>query len=431
MFGFLKRNKGFISYLGFLISDKIVGLGLLYFLARSATDENFVFWTQINVLPGLLCGILSFGLGRGILRILVGEKYSQSVVSRIIVTVLLLYLFVIFACYLFILYLDNDSVNVFFGGETSPRFGTVVIIVFILLEGFFEVLINYLRSKISPKFATFVGLRILPRIVFGVAFLIYETGFWMSLYMCIISSLIILLYLIWVVLKTIRVKQPLASFDLLEYKGLLLTLLKYSVPIMIGAIAFPLLSLFVRGNVVQGGGYSSLGIFSVCMSFVGILIYFPEAFQGYIFPKLAELADAESGSKKDIYVLFGSPLFIAGVICFVFAMVGPFFLEMLYPKAFWTHADSILISLTAFFWSLYFTLQRFFLVYLPNKTYLVTYCSFLSLLVATYISYSSIAVGSAATLVPILVYFVIASCTVGVMIKRLTVSNMQLRQDIS
>ena len=140
---------------------------------------------------------------------------------------------------------------------------------------------------------------------------------------------------------------------------------------------------------------------------------------------MAELADAGSGSKKDIYVLFGSPLFFAGAICFVFAIVGPFFLEMLYPKAIWTYADSVLISFTAFFWSLYFTLQRYFLVYLPNKTPLVTYCSFLSLSVATYTSYSLTAAGSAAALVPILVYFVMASCTVGVMIKRLTVSNMQ------
>ena len=315
------------------------------------------------------------------------------------------------------------------GGITFPRLGALVITIFILLEGFFEILITYLRAKISPNFTLFTGLRILPRIIFALALLMYEAGFWTSLYLYIFSSSVVLTYLIHVVIQTIKLNQPFSSFSFLTYKELLIKLFKYSTPMMVAAISFPLLNFIVRGNIMHIDGYSSLGIFSIYMSFTGILIYFPEAFQSYIFPKLAELADDDDSYKKGIYRQFGSLLFFSLLVCFLFVLTGPFFLDTLYPKSIWTYADSILIASTAFLWTLYKTLERFYLIFFPSKNYLITCVSFLSLLFAAYISYSLMNIGSGAgrSLIVIFSYFLVSSCILGVIIRYRSLTDLKSR----
>ena len=45
-------------------------------------------------------------------------------------------------------------------------------------------------------------------------------------------------------------------------------------------------------------GYEVIGIFGIYMSFIGFLIYIPESFQNYIFPRFARSADTEIKQKN-------------------------------------------------------------------------------------------------------------------------------------
>ena len=103
MLAFLKKDKGLFSYILVLISDRLIGLCLIYFLVRSISDEYFAYWTQVNFLPGALCGILSLGLGRGVLRLLVDNEYSKKLVRNILMTICIIFIFVSLSSYLIII----------------------------------------------------------------------------------------------------------------------------------------------------------------------------------------------------------------------------------------------------------------------------------------------------------------------------------------
>ena len=98
------------------------------------------------------------------------------------------------------------------------------------------------------------------------------------------------------------------EFEMKYFKELALKLLKYSIPFMVAALSLPILNILVRGDIYRDYGYDAIGLFSIYMSFIGILIYIPESFQGYIFPRFAKSADTQSKEnikfKKTIHSIF-------------------------------------------------------------------------------------------------------------------------------
>ena len=409
MLAFLKKDKGLFSYILVLISDRLIGLCLIYFLVRSISDEYFAYWTQVNFLPGALCGILGLGLGRGVLRLLVDNEYSKKLVRNILMTICIIFIFVSLSSYLIILLLNDPAINTFMGGITYPYRGSIFLMLFIMLEGIFEIFINYLRAKFSDRFVYYMALRILPRIIIGLLIVVLQLDFWLSFTIYFVLSASILLFLFFTVMSTIDEKHENALFNFEEYVSLLKKFLKYSVPLMLAALALPILNIIIRGQLFQEDGYSQLGVLSIYMSFIGILVYFPEAFQTYIFPRLVQSSKKGKEGKKEINYQLGVSIGFSLFICIVFSLIGFYLLDIIYPKNEWVLIDSIFIAVTSFLWILFSSFQKFFLVYFAIKTQILTLISFLSLALGSLVVYSNFLSGPLNSILGLISYFFLSS----------------------
>jgi O-antigen/teichoic acid export membrane protein len=425
MLALLRKNKGALSYMSVLVADRITGLILIYFLIRYSSSENFSFWTQVHFLPGAVCGILGLGFGRGILRIFVDNNISQKVVSLAIYLSSFTYLLICILAYLLILYIDNSSVNRFMGGESNTYLGILMLSIFIVLEGFFEILLNFLRAKISHSFVFFSALRIIPRVIAVLSIVAFEVDFWFSIYIYILGSTVIISQLFFTVSKTIKDKHPRKDLDSKEFNTLIKKLSRYSIPVMISAIAFPVLNIFVREYVIQVDGYDQLGVFAIYMSFIGMIIYFPEAFQNYIFPKLVSMKNKSKDKDKDkdkekrnILKQLRYVMIFSAFSCLVFVFIGPYLLDIIYPKTVWTSIDSFSIAITAFFWTFYFTMQRIYLIYFPLKTEFLTYITFISCALALTLVYAELISGPLNAVLGVMIFYLVSLLLIIILFKK-------------
>lgn len=425
MLHLLKKNKDLATLGLTLIADRLIGFLLLFLLVRTVTDEFFSFWTQVNALPGMLCGILGLGLGRGVLRLFIDNNLPITLISKMLNSIVIIFLCITTLTYILIFLLGTQDIFEFLGGKSSTQKGILALFLFIVIEGLFEIYLNYLRSKLSPEYLKYLMYRILPKFFFGISVLLINNDFWFAIFLYISLSFIILGFLKYEVKRCAKAYQINVEHKNHEYNELLIKLLKYSIPVMASAIAFPLLNLMVRGEVYSKYGYENIGIFSIYMSFVGIIVYFPESFQNYIFPKLAISADNILSNNKDIYNQFYYYLFFSLIISCSFYLVGPFLLKFLYPKYIWTYNDSLIIAFTAFCWISYFSLQRYFLIFHPLKNYLITLTSFVSLFIIVCFKNLSIFNGLSSSVFLIALFFIICSLFISIALKYLSFKSIK------
>ena len=419
MLELVTKNKEIFKLGLTLIFDRALGFFLLYLLIRIVSDEFFSFWTQVNALPGMLCGILTLGFGRGILRLFIDNNLSVELILKMLKTIILIFLSILLFAYILIYLLGSANVFEFLGGKSSTNKGILALFLFIIIEGLYEIYLNYLRSKLSSKYLDYLMYRIIPRVFFGIL-IINTNDFWLSIFLYIFLSFMVLIFLRNEVHRCIFKNQKEDNYTFDDYKIFFKKLSRYSIPLMFSALAFPLLNLIIRGNVFSDYGYDALGIFSIYMSFVGILIYFPESFHNYIFPKLAKLADSSSSSNNEIYKQFYYYLLFTLLVCIVFYFIGPFLLKFLYPKSIWSYNDALIIASTAFCWVLFFTLQRFFLVFHPLKNYLITLISFISFLVVIYFEDTTILLGPSNGVILIAAFFLLSSLFIFIALQLLS-----------
>ena len=74
----ISKNKDFLLLAFTLIADRLLGFVIIFYLVRLVADDLFAFWTQLNFLPGVLCGVIALGLGNGVLRLFIDNKISKK-----------------------------------------------------------------------------------------------------------------------------------------------------------------------------------------------------------------------------------------------------------------------------------------------------------------------------------------------------------------
>ena len=416
-----KKNRDTFTYISIISSDRIIGLLIIYFLVRRISDENFAFWTQVQFLPGLMCGILALALERGILRLLVDNKIPQKIISYTLLLIILIYLIICSMSLLFILYLDNINVNRFMGGDSNAYVGMITLSIFIILEGFYGILGNFLRAKLSNLYLFFLGLKILPRIIGALFIVVVNFDFWVSVNYYLILSTIIILPLLFFVLKCIKMYHPKKIFNIYELKAILIKLISHSFPVLISSFSLPILHIMMRDHIVNVYGYEMLGVFSIYMSFVGMLIYFPDSFQGYIFPKLISLKN-ESKDPKIVRIFIFNQLkdtiLLAIFFCVTFFFIGPYLLNIFYPKNIWTNIDSFFISIASLSWILYNTLEKIYLIYFPHKTIILTYALYISLAAALSLLYAEFLNGPLNAILSFMFFFLVSTSILISFLKR-------------
>ena len=409
MLAIFQKNKGIFLYITTVVLDRLVGLWVVYYLNRLISDEYFSYWTQVNFLAVTLAGILGLGLSRGVLLIFVEEEYSQKVAKYILITLCIITVLISSFSYCIILFINNPNINTFIGGETHQFRGALFLLLFINLEGFFDILINYLRAKFSNKFIFFLALRITPKILIVLLILVLQLDFWLSftIYFCLTAFICLSLFIS--VLKTINEEHENIFFSLEKYVSSLKKLLKYSLPLTLACLALPILNIFLRVHLSQAEGYDQLGVLSIYISFIGMLAYFPEVIQTYIFPILVQMSKISKDGDKEIYYRIGALIGFSLFFCLIFALIGVYILELVYPKKEWVLIDCILISVTAFSWTLYSSFEKVILIFFTFKTQFLAFIYFLSFVFGYLILYSNFLSGPLNSILGLLSYFVISS----------------------
>lgn len=415
-----KNNKETLALVSLLSIDRIIGFIIIYFLVRNISDEYFAYWTQLNFLPGLLTGIFLLGFSRGILRILTNNKFSQNLVYLTLISLVLILLFI--GCFFFSLvnYLDIANINIFLGGNSNTDLGIKIIFLFIIFEGLFEIFGNFLRAKLSNLYLYFLGFKIIPRI-FVPILIIFNYSFWVSIYFYLIGNLFITFLSVIFVLKTIKKIHPNKKMDIIELKKLLLKLTRYSFPIFVSSLSFPLLNFLLRDYIISENGYEYLGLFSIYISFIGILVYFPDAIQSYLFPKLAFVKDNTTNqdkSKKYILYKLKFTILISLFFCFIFFLFGSNILYFIYPKNSWNFIDCLFISITSFSWIIYNSLQRIYLIYLPEKTIFITILVLISSILSLIFLYNNLLTEVYNAILSLFIYFFISSFLIKILLKK-------------
>jgi O-antigen/teichoic acid export membrane protein len=404
-----KKKEGLFSYLTILVLDRFVGFCLVYYLVRSISDEYFSYWTQVNFLATTLSATLGLGLSRGVLLFFTEDKYSKKVATYILVTLCAILILISFFSYFIIFFINDPNLNTFIGGTTYPFRGSLFLVLFIILEGLFDILINYLRAKFSNKFIFFIALRIIPRILIGILIVVLQLDFWLSftIYFCLTT--LICLSLFFSVFKTINEKHNNGLFSLEEYACLFKNLLKYSLPLTIACLSLPIINVFIRKHLYLTEGYDQLGILSIYISFIGILAYFPEVIQGYIFPSLVQISKRGKDGNKEIFYQIGASISFSLFFCLAFSLIGIYILELVYFKKEWFLIDCIFISVTAFFWTLHASFEKCLLIFFPFKTKFILFVNFLSFIFGYLILYSNFLSGPLNSILGLLSYFLISS----------------------
>ena len=409
MLAIFQKNKGIFLYITILSLDRFVGLCLIYYLVRLISDEYFAYWTQVNFLSTTLSGILGLGLSRGVLILLVEDKYKKKVVGYILITLCIILILISSFSYFITLFINDPNLNVFLGGETYPFRGLLFLLLFINLEGFFDILINYLRAKFSNKFLIFIALRIIPRILMVLLILVLQLDFWLSFTIYFCFTAIICLSLFFLVLKIVNEEHKNSFFSLEKYVSMLKNILKYSLPLTISCLALPIFNIFIRSHLSEAESYDQLGILSIYISFIGMLAYFPEVIQSYIFPRLVQISKRRKNRNKEIYYQISSSIVLSLFFCLIFSLIGVYILELVYPKKEWVLIDCIFISITAFLWTLHASFEKLLLIFFSFKNQFLIFVYFLSFVFGYLILHSNFLSGPLNSILGLLSYFLISS----------------------
>lgn len=415
-----KSNKETLTLVFLLSFDRILGFLIIYYLVRNISDEYFSFWTQLNFLPGLLSGIFILGISRGILRILVSNKISKNLIYLTLISLILLLLLSCYFIFFLVHYLDITNINIFLGGNSKTYLGIKILFLLIISEGLFEILGNFLRAKLSNLYLYFLGFKIIPRI-FVPILIIFNYSFWTSIYFYLIGNIFINFLLLIFVYKVIKKKHPNKKTNINESKKLLIKLTSYSFPIFISSLSLPVLHFILRGYVSSENGYDNLGLFSIYISFIGILGYFPEAIQSYIFPKLALIKDnSKTPYKTKTYILnqLKFTIVISIFFCFMFFLFGSNILDFIYPRNDWNLIDCFFISITAFVWIIHSSLQRVYLIFFSNNTIFITIFSFTSFILSMIFLYNNLLTVTYNAILCLLIYFLASSLFIKILLKK-------------
>ena len=416
-----KSNKETLTLVSILSTERILGFLIIYYLVRNVSDEYFSYWTQLNFLPGLLSVIFILGLSKGILRILVNNKFSQNLIYLTLASLILLLLLSCYFFFSFVHYLDITKINIFLGGNSNTYLGIKILFLFIIIEGLFEILGNFLRAKLSQLYLYFLGIKIIPKIIFPILLIVFNYSFWISIYIYLIGNLLTILLLLIFVFKAIKKKHPNKKTNIIELKNLLIKLISYSFPIFIASFSLPVLHFFLRKYITSENGYDNLGIFSIYISFIGILAYFTEAIQSYIFPKLAFIKDnGDTPYKTKTYILkqFKYTIIISIFFCFMFFLFGSNILYFLYPRNDWNFMDCFLISVTALGWTVHSSLQRIYLIFFSDKTIFITIFSFTSFILSMIFLYNNLLTETYNAILCLLIYFLASSLFIKIILKK-------------
>jgi O-antigen/teichoic acid export membrane protein len=409
MLAIFQKNKGIFLYITILSLDRFVGLCLIYYLVRLISDEYFTYWTQVNFLSTTLSGILGLGLSRGVLLLLVEDKYKKKVVRYILITLCIILILISSFSYFITLFINDPNLNTFLGGETYPFRGSLFLLLFINLEGFFDILINYLRAKFSNKFLFFIALRIIPRILIVLLILVLQLDFWLSFTIYFCFTALICLSLFFSVFKIVNEENKNDFFSLEEYVSLLKNIFKYSLPLTISCLALPIFNIFIRSHLSEAESYDQLGILSIYISFIGMLAYFPEVIQSYIFPRLVQMSKRRENRNKEMYYRIGPSIVFSLFFCLIFSLIGVYILELVYPKKEWVLIDCIFISVTAFLWTLHASFEKLLLIFFSFKNQFLIFVYFLSFVFGYLILYSNFLSGPLNSILGLLSYFLISS----------------------
>ena len=143
----ISKNKDFLLLAFTLIADRLLGFVIIFYLVRLVADDLFAFWTQLNFLPGVLCGVIALGLGNGVLRLFIDNKISKKIISKLINIISFLFLLLTSLTYISIVTFASSDAQIFLGGTSATDKGILILFFFVLIEGLFEIFLNYLRAK--------------------------------------------------------------------------------------------------------------------------------------------------------------------------------------------------------------------------------------------------------------------------------------------
>ena len=138
------KNRDFLFLTFTLIADRLLGFVIVFYLIRLVAEDLFAFWTQLNFLPGVLCGVIALGLGNGILRLFIDNKISKKIISKIINIISFLFLLLTSLTYISIVTFASSDAQIFLGGTSATDKG--ILILFFLIY-----LFNYVKSRIEIK----------------------------------------------------------------------------------------------------------------------------------------------------------------------------------------------------------------------------------------------------------------------------------------
>jgi hypothetical protein len=177
----------------------------------------------------------------------------------------------------------------------------------------------------------------------------------------------------------------------------------------ISCLALPIFNIFIRSHLSEAESYDQLGILSIYISFIGMLAYFPEVIQSYIFPRLVQMSKRRENRNKEMYYRIGPSIVFSLFFCLIFSLIGVYILELVYPKKEWVLIDCIFISVTAFLWTLHASFEKLLLIFFSFKNQFLIFVYFLSFVFGYLILYSNFLSGPLNSILGLLSYFLISS----------------------
>ena len=243
--------------------DRFGAFLILPFLIQSLTKAEYSVWSQFIILPPIIATILSFGLERGILNFFANDEkknVEQSSLALIMLTAFLL----IFIFYFISVVNSELVINFIFGLNLSINFLNLIFLM-ILSETLFLLASSYQRAKLFFNYlSTYLFIRFVLKIL-TVIWLIYfakmnlEDALGFYIFLLLFTSCLFIFFIFYR-----------SDISFLGCKDFILSLIKYSFPLLLAGLIFPSLLIGGRQTLLLNGGPEILADFSLGFSILGI-----------------------------------------------------------------------------------------------------------------------------------------------------------------